>query len=156
MAVGAIVEELETVEEKIPYFSGGSLHRFVFRENVPVGRTRLVVELPSSVPYKDLIHELPGLSISKSESDGTRRMVYEAIGLAAEHDSNIDLATNTPTTPMVEFATGKSWGAIASGYAALTEPQTVTAEAQAILPKDLPTGRLAKIQAIVKQLHHEK
>jgi tetratricopeptide (TPR) repeat protein len=155
MAVGAIVEELETVEEKIPYFSGGSLHRFVFRENVPVGRTRLVVELPSSVPYKDLIHELPGLSISKSESDGTRRMVYEAIGLAAEHDSDIDLATNTPTTPMVEFATGKSWGAIASGYAALTEPQTVTAEAQAILPKDLPTGRLARIQAIVKQLHHE-
>src|SRR5271157_6716 len=155
MAVGSIVEELDTVEEKIPYFSGGALHRFVFRENMPVGRIRLIVELPSSMPYKELIHELPGLSIARSEADGTRRIVYEATGLAAGHDSDIDLATNTPTTPMVEFATGTSWGAIASGYAALADPQTVTAEAQAILPKDLPAARMAKIRAIVKQLHHE-
>jgi len=155
MAVGSIVEELETMEEKIPYFSGGALYRFSFRENVPVGRERLIVELPSSKPYKDSIRELPGLSITRSEADGTRRVVYEATGLAAEHDYDIDLATNTPRTPIVEFATGKSWGAIASGYAALTEPQTVTSEAQAILPKDLPTERMAKIRAIVKQLHHE-
>ena len=155
MAVGSIVEETVIVDGKSPYFPGGSLYRFVFRENVPVGRIRLMVELPSSMPYKDLIHELPQLSISRSEAGGTRRVVYEATGLAAEHNSDIDLATNTPTTPMVEFATGRSWGAIASGYAALTEPQTVISEAQAILPKDLPAARMAKIQAIVKQLHHE-
>ena len=155
MAVGAIVEEAERVEEKIPYFPGGALYRFVFRENVPVGRTRLIVELPSSMPYKDLIHELPGISISRSEADGRRRIVYEATGLAASHDSDIDLATNTPSTPMVEFATGTSWGAIASAYAALADPQTVTADAEAILPKELPAARMAKMQAIVKQLHHE-
>jgi tetratricopeptide (TPR) repeat protein len=155
MAVGAIVEEEEDTDEKIPYFSGGALYRFVFRENVPVGRTRVVVELPASMPFKDLIHELPGLSVSRSETDGMRRIVYEATGLAAGHDSDIELATNTPATPVVEYATGKSWGAIASGYAALTEPQTVVSEAQAILPKDMPAVRMAKIQAIVKQLHHE-
>jgi tetratricopeptide (TPR) repeat protein len=155
VAVGSIVEEEDGTDERIPYFSGGALYRFVFRESVPVGRTRVVVELPASMPYKDLIHELPGLSASRSEADGIRRIVYEATGLAAEHDSDIDLATNTPTPPMVEFATGKSWGAIASGYAALVEPQTVVSEAQAILPKDLPSARMAKIRAIVKQLHHE-
>jgi tetratricopeptide (TPR) repeat protein len=155
MAVGCIVEETENLDENTPYFAGGALYRFAFRENVPSGRTRLIVELPSGTPYKDLTHEVPGLSVSRTEADGTRRIVYEATGLGASHDSDIDLPTNTPATPMVEFATGTSWGAIASGYSALVDPQTVTAEAQAILPKDLPATRMAKIQAIVKQLHHE-
>lgn len=155
MAIGSIVEEMQTLDGKAPYFSGGALYRFVFSSNVPVGRVRLIVELPSAIPFKELIHELPGLSVTRTEADGTRRVVYEATGLAASHDSDIDLSTNTPTAPMVEFATGKSWGAIASGYAALAEPQMLTAEAQAILPKDLPKERMAKIQAIVKQLHHE-
>jgi len=155
MAVGVIVEETEEVDEKSPYFAGGALYRYAFRDNVPVARARLTVEFPAATPYKDLIHELPGLSIARSESDGTRTVVYEASGLAAEHDSDIDLATNTPNTPMVEFSTGSSWSAIANTYVALTDPQTVTAEAQAILPKDLPSGRLAKIQAIVKKLHQE-
>ncbi len=155
MAIGSIVEETRSLEGKAPYFSGGALYRFAFRENVPVGRVRLVVEVPAALPFKELIHELPGLSVTRSEKDGVQRIVYEATNLEASHDSDIDLATNTPTTPMVEFSTGQSWGAIASGYAALADPQTATAEAQAILPKDLPSSRMAKIQAIVKQLHHE-
>jgi len=155
VAVGAIVEEDQFLEGKTPYFSGGALYRFTFRRSVPVGLVRVVVELPLALPYKELIHELPGLSVTRGEKDGTRRVVYEAAGMAAAHNYDIDLATNAPTVPMVEFATGQSWGAIASGYAALADPQTVTAEARAILPPDLPAARLARIQAIVKRLHHE-
>lgn len=155
MAIGSIVEEVESDEGKAPYFSSGALYRFYFRQNVPVGRERLVVETPLAVPYKEVIRELPGLSIVRSEADGKRRVVYEAANQAAAHDSDIDLATVTPNTPLVEFATGQSWNAVASAYARLVEPQTVAAEAQAILPKDLPAERMAKIRAIVKVLHHE-
>jgi tetratricopeptide (TPR) repeat protein len=155
MAIGSIVEEMTSVEEKLPYFAGGSLYRFVFRQNVPMSRTRLTVELPLAMPYKDSIHGLPGISVTKSEADGRRRIVYEATSLAARHESDIDLSTNTPTSPMVEFATGMSWSTIASGYAMLTDPQMLTEEAKAIVPKELPTARMAKIAAIVKQLHHE-
>lgn len=155
LTVGVIVEETEELDGKTPYFSQGALYRFYFRQNVPVGLERLVVELPSAIPYKDAVRELPGISVTRSEANGIRRVVYEAKDLAAAHNSDIDLATNHPSTPIVEFATGKSWGAVASGYASLVDPQTVTAEAQAILPKELPTERLAKIRAIVKQLHHE-
>ncbi|HKF46120.1 MAG TPA: DUF3857 domain-containing protein [Terracidiphilus sp.] len=155
MAVGAIVEESVTTEGKSPYFSGGALYRYAFRQNVPVLRDRMVVELPSTVPFMDLIHELPGLSIARSEVNGTRRVVYEATKLAAGHDSDIDLATNSPNTPMVEFATGRSWAEVASGYVALTEPQIAPGEAQTILPTNLPADRMARIEAIVKQLHHE-
>ena len=31
MAVGSIVEETESVDEKIPYFSGGNIYRYTFR-----------------------------------------------------------------------------------------------------------------------------
>jgi tetratricopeptide (TPR) repeat protein len=155
MAVGAIVEEEATIEEKIPYFPGGGLYRFGFRESVPVGQMRVVVELPASTPYQEAIHNLPGMSVDRTEADGRRRVVYEASGLAASHNYDIDLATNTPMTPLLEFATGASWGSIAKVYAAMSDPQTVTADAEAILPKDLPAARLARVQAIVKQLHHE-
>lgn len=155
IAIGVIVEETESLEGKTPYFSGGSLYRFFFRENVPIGRTRLIVEVPSTLPYKEIIHNLPGISVTRTENGGVRRIVYEATGQPAEHDSDIDLATNTPATPLVEFATGQSWGDIAHRYAALTDPQTVTSEAEAILPKNLPAARMEKIKAIVKQLHHE-
>ena len=155
VAVGSIIEETERVEDKIPYFSGGSIYRYSFRWNVPLARSRLTVELPSSMAFKDVIHEDPGITITRTEASGTRRVVYEATNLAARHDSDIELDTGSPTTPMVEFATGLSWSAIAGDYAALADPQTVLAEAQTILPADLPVDRMAKIRAIVKQLHHE-
>ena len=155
MAVGSIVEETESVDEKIPYFAGGSIYRYTFRWNVPVARSRLVVELPSSMPYKDQVHHDPGLAIDRTDTAGTRRIVYEGVNLPARHDTDIDLDTATPTSPMVEFSTGASWSAIAGGYFALADPQTVLAEAQPILPADLPADRMEKIRAIVKQLHHE-
>jgi tetratricopeptide (TPR) repeat protein len=155
MAIGSIIEEQEETQEKIPYFSAGALYRSIFRENVPLGRMRVVVELPAAMPFKEAVHDLPQLSIARSEAGGMRHIVYEAANLPPSHDSDIDLATNAPTTPMVEFATGASWAAIASTYAAMAEPQIAPSEAQTILPKDLPSDRLARIRAIVKQLHHE-
>jgi hypothetical protein len=155
MAVGSIVEETEETDEKTPYFSGGGLYRFYFRENVPVGRERMIVELPASMPYKDAVHELPAVSVTRTEADGTRRVVYEATAIDPARNSDIDLSTNESLLPMVEFSTGESWGSIAKIYAGLSEPQTVTADAAPILPKDLPAARTERIQAIVKQLHHE-
>ncbi len=155
MAIGSIVEEQEVVEEKLPYFPGGGLYRFGFRENVPLGRTRLIVETPAGLPFHEQVRALPGVVIERKESDGKRVVVYEATGVAPSHDSDIDLATNEPTTPLVEFATGASWAAVAKTYATMSDPQTVSADTEDILPKDLPSERMARIRAIVKVLHHE-
>jgi hypothetical protein len=77
MAIGSIVEEQEITEEKIPYFSAGALYRLGFRENMPVARMRMIVEIPSSLPFKDNIHDLPNLSVDRKEDNGQRRVVYE-------------------------------------------------------------------------------
>jgi tetratricopeptide (TPR) repeat protein len=155
MAVGSIVEEQEITEEKIPYFAGGGLYRYGFADNVPVTRSRMIVELPAGAPFKDKIDNVPGLKVDRSEADGRRRVVYEATGMDALHESDIDLATNEPVRPMVEFATGASWASIATQYLATSEPQTVPEDTASILPKDFPAGRMERIRAIVKVLHHE-
>ncbi|SNS85693.1 Transglutaminase-like superfamily protein [Granulicella rosea] len=155
LAIGSIVEETETVEEKTPYFAGGSVNRFGFHPNVPTLRERVIVELPASFPYKDKLRNLPGVAIARSEKDGVRRTVYEETNLKASHGSDIDLSTDDPASPVVEFATGASWGAIATSYAALADPQTVAAEAAPLLPEDLPAERMARIRAIVQRLHRE-
>ncbi len=155
LAIGSIVEEVNTIEEKVPYFSAGEVYRYSFRDNVPTGRERLIVDLPASMPFKEIVSELPALAISRSEADGRRHIVYEASGIAGRHNSDINLATNAPDVPSVEFGTGASWAAVASAYAALADPQTVTADAIPILPPTMPADRVAKIQAIVRRLHEE-
>jgi transglutaminase-like putative cysteine protease/tetratricopeptide (TPR) repeat protein len=155
ISVGAIVEEVDSVEEKTPYFASGSLYRFNFQAAVPMADVRLIVDVPAGTPFHELVHGLPKLAVERSEADGRRRTVYEQTGEPARHEGDIDLATNEPNQPMVEFATGASWQAVATGYAALSDPQTVIAEAKAILPEELPAGRTERIGAIVARLHRE-
>jgi len=155
MAAGAIVEEQEITEEKIPYFAGGELYRYGFGDNVPVAHSRMIVELPAAMPFKDKIDHMPGLKVERGEADGRRRIVYEASNLDALHDADIDLPTNEPIRPMVEFSTGASWGSIATQYLAMSEPQTVPEDTASILPKSLPSDRMERIRAIVKVLHRE-
>ncbi len=155
MAIGSIIEEQEISQETTPYFSAGALYRVSFRDNMPAARIRMITETPTSLPYKDLIHDLPNLSVTREETNGLRRVVYEQTNINAAHSYDIDLATNQATRPSVEFATGTSWASIAKAYAAMSDPQTLTAEAQTILPNPLPADRMAKIRAIVKELHHD-
>jgi hypothetical protein len=122
MAPGVIVEEQEITEEKTPYFADGALYRYSFRQNVPVALSRMISEVPSGVPYKDRKSYLPALKETQTEKDGRVQRVYEATDLAAAHNYDIDLATNEPTTPMVEFATGESWASVAAKYAAMADP----------------------------------
>ena len=152
---GAIVEEVETVDEKTPYFAFGSIYRFRFQSGVPAARVRVIVDLPSSLPYKDRVHQLPALAIDRSEAAGRRHVVYEQTGMSAGHDSDVDLYTNEPGTPMLEFATGASWKAVAAGYATMADPQMVPSETQSILPTDLPADRMDRIGAIVSRLHEQ-
>jgi len=155
LEIGSIVEEVHSVDEKIPYFTGGEVFRYSFRDSMPIARERVTVEVPASMPFKDAVHNLPSLALSRSESNGVRHIVYEATGLAAHYNSDIDLETNAPEAPLVEFGTGASWAEVASAYAALADPQTAVADAMPILPENLPADRMAKIQAIVQRLHKE-
>jgi len=155
MAVGSIVEEVRTVEEKIPYFASGSLFRFQFRNGVPTAHTRVTFQTPSATPYKERIQNLPQLTITRTDANGQRLVTYEQGRMDASHASDIDLSTNEPEAPLVEVATGESWAALVKAYAATAEPQIVPDDTKSILPTDLPAARMARISAIVATLHKQ-
>jgi tetratricopeptide (TPR) repeat protein len=155
VSVGSIVEQVEDIDEKTPYFPGGGVYRFAFRGNVPVAHVRMVVDMPAAMPFNDSAHDLSSLTIKREETNERRHVVYEQSAMPAEHNSDIDLPTNEPPTPMVEFATGASWKAVAATYAGISDPETIPADTQSILPTDLPNERQARIRAIVARLHAE-
>jgi tetratricopeptide (TPR) repeat protein len=155
MAVGSIVEEVRTVEEKTPYFAAGSLFRFQFRNGVPTAHTRAIFETPSAIPFKELVHNLPQLAITRTEANGKRLVIYEQGHMDASHASDIDLSTDNPDLPSVEVATGESWGALVNAYSVMANPQIIPDDTRSILPTDLPTARMDRIAAIVAQLHKQ-
>lgn len=155
VSVGSIVEEVQDTNEKTPYFTGGGLYRTAFLPDVPVAYERVIVDMPASMPFKETTHNLSTLVVKRDISGGRRHIVYEHGPMPASEKSDIDLPTNDPTTPMLEFATGASWKSVASTYAAISDPRTVPAETASILPSGLPTDRQARIRAIVARLHRE-
>jgi tetratricopeptide (TPR) repeat protein len=155
VSVGAIVEEVEEVEEKTPNFASGNIYRFAFRRGVPIARVRVTVDTPAGMPYKEQMYYLPAVKVTRGDDGKRRHVVYEQVGMVAGHNSDIDLSTNDLETPLLEFATGASWKSVAVAYAALSDPQTVVEDAKAILPAVLPEGRMERIRAVVARLHEE-
>jgi hypothetical protein len=123
LSVGAIVESETTRIDKEPFFAGGGVYRFFLQRDVPVMRTRVIVEAPASLPLQYRVGLLPGIAVKDESAAGTRRLVFDQGYLAAAINSDILLATRAPRFPMVEVSTGKSWESVAEAYRSVADPQ---------------------------------
>ncbi|MES2221942.1 MAG: DUF3857 domain-containing protein [Acidobacteriota bacterium] len=155
ISIGSIVEEVVSVDEKQPYFPDGTVYRYPFANGAFTQREKVVVELPSSMPFRDRITDLPQLSVQRSTNGAMRRVVYEQAQRPAIIYGDIELESTSTPIPMVEFSTGTSWAAVAKGYAALSDPSIRVDQIQSILPSVKGDSRMAAIQELVKQLHKE-
>jgi Flp pilus assembly protein TadD len=155
LAIGAIVEEETTVVDKLPFFSGGSVYRVYFSRDVPVVRSRLVVETPADSPFQSKVNFLPDAKVQTEQVDGMRRSTFDQDPVPLAPSSDINLATDKPLYPFVEFSTGASWASVASAYQKMAEPQIQPNAIKALLPATVASNRLATIQALVSRLHHE-
>ena len=154
LTIGAIVEEQTTLVDKLPYFSGGNIYRAYFSRSVPVVRSLVIVEFPAALPLQTRIHELPD-SVAHAEQEGElRRITFDVVNVPQSLSSDIDLYTDKPRHPYVEFSTGSSWASVAAAYSTLAEPQIQVASVQTMLPAS-GSARMATIQAIVARLHRE-
>ena len=155
IAVGVIVEEETVVEDKLPFFSGGSIYRSYFSRTVPVVRSRIIVELPADAPFQSKLYALPQSVLSSAVEGAMRRMIVDVNQVPLAIDSDIDLSTDLDRNPFVEFSTGASWSTVATSYQKLAEPQIQPDRIKPLLPASLPTDYLVSIQAIVSALHKE-
>lgn len=163
LSIGAIVESETTRVDKEPFFGGGGVYRFFLQRDVPVIRTRLIVEAPAALPLQYRVGLLPEIAVKDESAAGTRRLIFDQGYLAATINSDIQLTTRVPRVPSVEVSTGKSWESVAEAYRLLAEPQIQPEQAKEFVrganltahaPADAE-GRLAFIQALVSRLHKE-
>jgi Domain of Unknown Function with PDB structure (DUF3857) len=145
LAIGAIVEEETTVVDKLPFFSGGSVYRVYFSRDVPVVRSRLVVETPADSPFQSKVNFLPDAKVQTEQVDGMRRSTFDQDPVPLAPSSDINLATDKPLYPFVEFSTGASWASVASAYQKMAEPQIQPNAIKALLPATVASNRLATI-----------
>jgi tetratricopeptide (TPR) repeat protein len=155
LAIGAIVEEETAVVDKLPFFSGGSVYRVYLSRDVPVIRSRVVIETPEDTAFQSKVHFLPDVRVQTQLTDGIRRSTYDQDPVPLAPSSDIDLATDKPLYPYIEFSTGVSWAAVASAYQKIAEPQIQPDRVKALLSASTNSNRLATVQALVSRLHYE-
>jgi len=71
LAVGAIVEETIRVD-KDPFFTAGGVYRTYFQREVPIVRSRLIIEAPTGTPLQYRVNFLPEIAV-ESEDAGPPR-----------------------------------------------------------------------------------
>jgi len=155
LSAGVIVEQETTRIDNDPYFSGGGVYRIFPQREVPVVRSRLVVEAPVDLPLQYRTSLLPDVAVKTEEAAGIRRLTFDQGHLAPSVGSDIELATRLPRFPWIEFSTGKSWQSVAAAYSQLAEPQIHLDQVKGVLPTATSHDRRALIQAIVSALHKE-
>lgn len=153
MAVGSIVEEEETVDDKRAFSKTGSTQTYFLLRNVPAATQRVVVEVPSGTPFQDHIENMPSLHAIKQEKDGVIEYTYTATDLPASINDDIDITSGDDPRPRIQFSTGTSWAAVTKEYLELSRPATsADLSGVAQLP---PAGkdRISTVRALVQYLH---
>ena len=155
LAIGAIVEEETLTEDKQSFFAGGGVYRDYASRIVPIVRSELLIDAPSTLKLQYRVHHLDTVKVSDSEHDGTRHLQFAQGYLPARAVSDIKLATHDDLNPMIEFSTGESWAAVANAYRQLAEAHIDPDKVKALLPSSTAATRLEKIQSLVARLHKE-
>ena len=155
IAPGSVVEQEVVVRETTPYFSAGTVGRYlVGRVSVPVRHSRLTIEAPSSVPLRYVMQLLPDMQPQKTESDGRVHIVFERGAMDPLETADSYLPNDVPAYPCITFSTGTSWGRVAENYAAIVDGQIKGSDVKAVVEK-LTQGKqtqFEKIQAITGYL----
>ncbi|HUY80616.1 MAG TPA: DUF3857 domain-containing protein [Acidobacteriaceae bacterium] len=155
LSPGAIVELKTICTDKEPYFTAGGVYRYYFQRMVPIVRSRMVVEVPAGTPLNYRSAFLPNLAVKDETKKGVRRLTFDQGHLDPWVRQDINLASDHPRLPWVEFSTGKSWATIATAYRKLAEPQIEPDAVKSLLPAKRPKDRNALIAMLVATLHQQ-
>jgi len=156
ISTGALVEEEQTANE-ISLFSAGTVERFYFGGSVTIEHTRLILDLPSSMPLRYAFQLLPDLKVQRTESDNRVHVVFENGRIDSIDEEEPWLPSDVPSYPSVTFSTGNSWQQVAAEYSKLVD-QTLEAVNLRATVSGLLSGlrsRDKKIAAILQYVDRE-
>src|SRR5512140_2481919 len=152
---GALVEEQITVRDTSPFFSKGSVYRYVAGGEYPIRRAVLKISAPASVP---LAYELRGVApkISDSTSGGERALAFE-VGPLDEPEPPEPYLPHDAAPQMISFSTGRSWRDVATEFGRVVDAQLAGGEIRQLAQEAFGAakGRDNLVRAALAWMHKE-
>lgn len=156
VAVGAVVEEEIVVKDKVPFYPKGSSMRFHLDPLLPIGRSRLEVSAPASIPLNLKTVMIPEGGVKKLSNASIHRWEINFGPIEKENEVLPMLPSDRPRRAAVDFSTGQSWRELASHYSEQVDAQIQGADLRALLAKAPNNGsRRETIAALIAAVHAE-
>jgi predicted Zn-dependent protease len=156
---GALVEQEVTVRETAPFFEGGTVDSSYFQISVPMRRVRLVLEAPDGLPLRWMVRSTPGMpdiTPREENSNGLRRLIFEATGVPAYGDTEPGLPPEIPRWTHVTFSTGSSWSDLARRYSDIVDRAIQGSNLSAFLKSTSPaSSQVETINRLLSRLGRE-
>jgi transglutaminase-like putative cysteine protease len=153
IAPGSVVELEETVKENSPLFDKGVVNRYIVGRSVPVQRTVVSIEAPSSLPIHYGLQLLPDMQPARTESDGRVRLVFEHGPMEPFDELDPDLPSDAPGFPEISFSTGTNWHDVAESYAAIIDRQIGSSNLQSAVT-GITKGKSARVEKVAALLQY--
>lgn len=156
IAPGSIVEQIVEMQDTAPFFDGGTLNRLYLSQSVPVGRSRLKLEAPTSLNLQYKLYRMVSAKPVRTEANGITRVVIDEGPFEAVKVIQPLLPPNAATFATVDFSVGKSWRDLASRYAVQVDSRLQSGGFEHLI-KDAAAAstREDKIATALARLHKE-
>lgn len=154
---GSVVEEEDTCREEPVLTGAGSVRFIYFGSEVPVQRTRLVLDAPSSLPIRYHVALLPDMAPMRSETNGRVRITFDYGPEAALDAADGDLPSDMAPYPEVVFSTGDSWHGLADMYSKAIDSRVASSDLTSLVSKITSADRSPneKLLSILQYLSKE-
>jgi len=151
--VGSIVEAEEQWAESAPANGHGGAWRYYLGDDGTVLHTLLELQAPSSMVLKYKVHKSSPVTIRRDEKDGITTVRFEQGPTDAVEPAERDLPADFELWAAIDYGTGESWSAVASGYYQDIESAIRPGDARSLLEG---TGKLRGrelLRQVVTNLH---
>lgn len=114
--IGSIVEKETILEDTAPPTSHGIMRRSYVGYAEPTLHTVLEIKAPASVHLQYKIRKAPTVTVTRSEQNDLVSLRFEQAETSIVEPWERDLPADFEQRPMIDYATGESWSAVAQGY----------------------------------------
>lgn len=152
--VGAVVEVEIRVREHRPFAASGYRRTLPLNWNVPVYRSRVVVEVPAGLPIKHRLDTLPQASLTRERVNGLQRIrVDQELSMPQKTREPLQ-AFDEEERPSLLVSTAASWAQVVGEYRAILEPRLTDHTLQAWVREAMgdAVSRDQKVQNILTRL----
>lgn len=157
LRVGSVVEVEIRVREHRPFAASGFRRSIPLSWNVPVHRSRILVEAPAGAHLKYKLFDLPESTLTRETAKGIQRIqIDQELSLPRKAREPFQDFDEEPW-PALLMTAAPSWGKVVDEYRAILEPKLAYRGLQAWVKEIVgdASSRDQKIQRILTQLQKQ-